>query len=152
MCLITLSTGVHASLCIVDKSWDGVWENNDPKTRSITTISIKRECLFDNTSINHGNGLISHRSVPRVVFHTKAWGKCHPRNCYWGSREGVSTGRGVRTNRIKTIYKQGFADKTLRLIKINGGRRLLVHLHNVFKDKSGRKNYFNKLYFTKKDK
>ena len=150
MCLTSFSVGAHAGLCVVDKSWDGVWENRDKNTRSITTLSIKRECQTANISFDRGGGLISHRSGVKVVFHTKAWGKCHPKNCYWGSREGMSFERGAMTDRIKITYKQGFADKTLRLRKTNGNQHLLVHLYNVFKDKSGRKNYSNTLYFTKR--
>ena len=76
-------------LPVVDNSlkFIGNWSNENPNTRGITKVQIFKS-----------NG--------KVYVHI--WGKCHPADCDWGSKEGFFTDRLLRVN-----WNQGFVNREI---------------------------------------
>lgn len=146
-----LPSAASAGQCL-DLGWNGLWKNTDENTRGITQLHIRMECRDATEHVDNGNGTSTIRHAVKTIYHVKTWGKCHPSDCRWGSREGALHIPSPGNYQVKARYDQGFADKFLTISEVASGSRagqLRVRLYNRFKDNSGRRNYV-KVYYLKK--
>jgi len=76
-------------------------------------------------------------------FQVQGFGKCHPTDCDWGKTSldflGTDVSDKTPDSGIAT-WNFGFMDSTLHIVKNND--QLLAQIYNVFKDNSGRENYW----------
>jgi len=93
----------------------GSWISTNPNTRSLT-----RAKLFKS-----GSGLYVH-----------LWGKCHPRDCDWGSIRAR-----VSSNQLKLTWNKGFVTRvmTIRGLNYRNGRynKLRIKTTNYYNDSRG---------------
>ncbi len=100
------------------KEFTGTWKNIDPNTGGITTLKI---------------------SANRDTINVRAWGKCHPEDCDWGTVQAKGYGSNVSANLPKTAkaltaeFVTHF-NRTLMAIKPLPGRMLLVEVFTHFKN------------------
>ncbi|MGF1579410.1 MAG: hypothetical protein ACFCD0_08615 [Gemmataceae bacterium] len=100
---------------------NGFWRNTDKNTRGVTKLLVT----------GSGNN-----------YTIRAWGKCHPSDCYWGSRKLHVLGTSVssKTKRYGfAVYNQKFAVKYMSLRRV--GNYLIAEINTIFLDNSGRSNY-----------
>jgi hypothetical protein len=100
---------------------EGEWANVDLRTRGLTKLVISKT----------ENG-----------WSIGAWGKCHPRDCSWGSVVLAPLGSSVEDysfNHGFAVWNAGFATKYVTLKLGNG--QLTVETINIFRDRSGRAHY-----------
>lgn len=111
----------------------GEWDSTNEKTRGIVKLVISKG--------EGGVGLI-----------VRAYGACSPSPCDWGEVEGqiFSLGIGLRAaEAFKAFYDFGFME-TFLAAYLNK-RILVVDAYNVFKDQSGRAQYFLRDHFYQKE-
>ncbi len=99
---------------------EGEWINVDLRTRGLTRLSISKQ----------GAG-----------WAIAAWGKCHPKDCVWGSTVLAPLGSSVddfSLNQGFAIWNAGFATKYVTLEFGNG--HLAADVITIFRDRSGRAN------------
>lgn len=100
---------------------EGEWISVNPRTRGITSIIVSKD----------GSG-----------WSIQAWGKCHPRDCVWGSVALTPIGESVEDvsfNRGFAIWDAGFAVKYVTLTVVKD--RLTAETITVFKDRSRRASF-----------
>ena len=73
-----------------------------------------------------------------------AWGACHPQDCDWGERPLIL----ATTGPCSTDVQRGFATwdtsfATKHVVVRMGRRTLVAETYTLFKDRSGRSNYFS---------
>jgi len=110
---------------------EGEWANVDLRTRGLTKLVISK------TETGWGIG---------------AWGKCHPRDCTWGSAVLAPLGSSVEDysfNQGFAVWKAGFATKYVTLTLSNG--QLTAETITIFCDRSGRANVRHKGVFQRTD-
>jgi len=114
-------------------------------------MQIDFECRDASRRVDNGNGTSTIIYAVEPVYRVRTWGKCHPNDCDWRTRNGeFKVNRG--NHRVDVVYNQGFAVKTLRISKIRSGSRagqLRVTLFNRFTDNSGRRDY-TRVYYLKR--
>ncbi len=100
---------------------EGEWISVNPRTRGISSIVVSQD----------GSG-----------WSVEAWGKCHPRDCVWGSVALTPIGESVEDgsfNRGFAIWDAGFA---LKYVTFTVNRdRLTAETITVFKDRSRRASF-----------
>ena len=125
VCCLLLLFFSTASLAGLNE-FSGKWKNVDPNTRGITTLDIK---------------------VRGKDVSVRAWGKCHPTDCDWGTVKGIAYGTSVSSDLIRTakvltaVFKSGFSE-TLLVIKARRNM-LKVESYTHFTDGSNRTDYWN---------
>lgn len=118
--------------------FEGNWENVDSNTSGVTKLNIKTLNLF-------GTNIVTLR----------AFGKCHPTDCDWGTVVATAYAPNVSSNLETTAraltasYNPGFATK-LVVVRPLSGDRLQADIYTRFTDGSGRTNY-NATYFFKRE-
>ena len=85
----------------------GVWVNVDANTRGVTRVVVLRK---------DGHAFV------------RAWGKCHPEDCYWGESPASSEGSLLK---VTWRWTAGERDMSLRL----DGTTLNAETVNVYDDK-----------------
>jgi hypothetical protein len=109
--------------------FEGNWVNVDPNTSGVTKLNINEFSLF-------GIRIIS----------VRAWGKCSPTDCDWGTVGATAYAPGVSSNlettarALTATYNPGFAVKSVVIRPVRGGR-LQADIYTKFTDGSGRTNY-----------
>jgi hypothetical protein len=106
----------------------GQWTNADEDTRDITRLEI-------------GSSLTG--------VELKVWGKCHPRDCDWGSPvrvENVDTAKGS----MQVWWDHRFARRNQKFA-LQADGRLQVVTQTHFVDRSNRKDYQSIEYFVRGD-
>ena len=99
----------QAGLCAVGQVKEvGTWRNPDNRTRGITRAVFSEECRDNSRTVCDGD-ICSRTFGVKLVYTAKLWGKCHPRDCYWGKVEGTYTS----TNWLRFRYNHGFARRTV---------------------------------------
>jgi hypothetical protein len=93
----------------------GKWTNTNRNTRGVTTLDIT----------------VKGRTV---TIH--AWGKCHPKDCDWGT----ISARYLKNGTLQAAYKTKIAIRTL-LFTMTGKNMMKAQVLTHFIDKSGRKDY-----------
>lgn len=149
--MMFLPSFAHAGQCI-DLGMDGVWRNTDSNTRGITKMRINLECRDVSRRVDNGNGTSTITYAVKPIYRVHTWGKCHPNDCDWRTRDGLVNVTSQGNHRVDVSYNQGFAVKTLKLSKVLSGSRagqLRVSLLNRFTDNSGRRNY-TRVYYLKR--
>jgi hypothetical protein len=107
---------VAAGLCTLAAASDqfnGRWVNEDPNTRSITSVEIRSD---------------------QEKLKVRIWGACRPVDCEWGE----STAEGDNQRYLLT-WKTSFATRTQDLT-LEGDNRLRIVTRTTFTDNSGRPN------------
>lgn len=100
---------------------EGDWVNVDSSTGGITRLVI---------------------SKTETGWGIEAWGKCHPKDCVWGSVVLDPLGSSVADYSFKqgfAVWNAGFATTYVTLILTRG--RLTAETITIFRDRSGRANY-----------
>jgi hypothetical protein len=121
------------AICVASQ-FEGSWKNINPNTNAMTRVDISFTCndviLCDQYGNCTGGG--SGHTV-------KAWGKCHPTDCYWGSRVATSVSGGW----LKAVYNFGFKTSTvwLKTYVYYGRTYLRVYVNNDFTPADGRTDY-----------
>lgn len=111
----------------------GRWKNIDTNTGGITTLEISK-----------ANNLVK----------VRAWGKCSPQDCDWGTVDGYTYAPDVSSNiessakAVTATFNPGFS-QTLLVIHPNGNN-LQVEVLTRFTDNSNRSNY-SQVYSFKRD-
>jgi len=108
----------------------GEWASTNEATRGIVKLVIG----------SRGGGLA-----------VRAYGACTPSPCDWGEAEGQAFSLGVSSGEaaaFKAFYDFGFME-TFLAAYLNK-RILVVDTYNVFKDQSGRAQYFLRDHFYQK--
>jgi len=106
------------------------WKNVNPNTRGITKIKTL---------------------VRGTKMYVQAWGKCHPRDCDWGTVKAYAYGPNVsanlsaEANALTAVFRSGFSE-TLMVIRPSGRDRLSVSVYTHFTDNSRRTDYSS--YYT----
>jgi hypothetical protein len=106
----------------------GTWHNTDKETRGIVRLVL---------SGGAEGGLSVH-----------AFGACEPSPCDWGVARGEPFSAGVAQRQAMAFtatYDFGFMETSLA-VYYKGGI-LVLDSFNVFKDGSGRSNYFTREFF-----
>lgn len=106
--------------CVTPDIRDGLYENVDPNTRSITTISLEFVCGTSYRDNGDGTGTIIHGGD--IHWNLRLWGSCHPTDCDWGTVRGESDTVG----RILAAYDQGFATRSVAVVPEGPGQVQLV--------------------------
>lgn len=124
--LIGVFLGLLASSALAALSdFAGDWTNVNSSTRSLTRL---------------------HLAVSGANVTVRAWGKCHPQDCDWGTEPGVPYSPAVGSPpaaaaiAVSTEFTTGFSRSILILRAARGGR-LTAQLFTRFTDQSGRSNY-----------
>lgn len=91
----------------------GKWVNADPETRGITKLAV---------------GIVDHK----IVVHM--WGKCHPRDCYWGSVTAAVPQNS--TDRLQVTWISTFKNEFQTLTLTD--QRLTLQGKCFYTDDSGR--------------
>lgn len=130
--VIATPTSAHAA-CI-NSPFQGNWKNIDANTRSMTRVSVSFTCNDTVLCDIHG-----HCTYPGTSHAVKAWGRCHPTDCYWGSRPATS----LSGDWLKAVYNFGFKTSTVRLktYEYYGKTYLRVYVNNDFTPSDGRADY-----------
>lgn len=103
----------------------GSWKNRDANTKSVTTLKI------------HLNG-------GRLRVH--AWGKCHPKDCDWGTVNGhaygpqASSDLNASAKTVTAVFRTGFSE-TIVVLHSKSRNRLHANIYTRFRDNSGRTAY-----------
>lgn len=116
-CLVV--PGICAAQAPAAKKWLGEWDNTDASTRSTTKLKI-----------DHVDG--------KLVIH--GFGKCHPRDCDWGT---TPLHLAVVTDRVNELiglasWDEGFKEHHI-ILRLGSGK-LAVESIDIYKDASGRAN------------
>jgi hypothetical protein len=106
---------VKQPVVLAKTTFQGVWQNKDPATRSITKLEIKQ-------------------SGDKVTVH--AWGKCHPKDCDWGEESGA-----MRKNTASVAWDQGFVVRKMTLTL--QGKDLTVLTDSTYRDNRPRRQSRN---------
>ena len=120
--LLLLMTSSVTSASI--NQFAGKWKNADANTAGLTTIEIE----------------VKGKSVG-----IRAWGKCHPSDCFWGYARGTAYAASVQSNladdaqAISTIYLMSFSQIILIIRSVEDGQ-IEVEVLTNFTDQSGRAN------------
>jgi len=93
----------------------GTWNNVNPNTKGITKLVI---------------------SVKGSTATAHAWGKCHPKDCDWGTVRA----RYYKNNSLRAAYRTKIATRSL-VLTLKGKNSLKAQVLTHFVDKSGRKDY-----------
>lgn len=126
--ILLASNEVFASIA----AFTGHWRNVDTNTSGVTRLVIK----------SRGFG---------ITVHT--WGKCHPRDCDWGNKQGVVYGPSVGANIMQTasamtvVYKENYK-VTILVLKVHRGH-LSADVFTRFTDNSHRSAYVNSYQFVR---
>lgn len=110
---------------------EGEWVNVDVRTRGLTKLVI---------------------SKTEKGWNIGAWGKCHPKDCVWGSTVLAPFGSSVEDysfNQGFATWNTGFATKYVTLTLAEG--QLTAKTITIFRDRSGRANFQNLDVFQKAD-
>lgn len=94
----------------------GQWDNTDPNTRGITRVEVFKK-----------DG----------KMRVRAWGRCHPTECYWGESEANSIIDGEPF--LHVLWMESFKDETQKITIAPSGE-LKVESSCHFTDDSGRKD------------
>lgn len=108
------------------QDWIGNWYNEDSSTPGITKFKILKE----------GSDLV-----------VQMWGKCHPKDCYWGE-EKVSI-NSAKNNLLRVKWNPTHAVKE-QVINSIDANRLKVTTNTTFIDNSGRNSYSSTEYFNRR--
>jgi hypothetical protein len=101
-------------------TFEGIWSNQDPETRGITTIAIRSE-----EAIN----------ADRKTLVVHMWGSCTPSDCDWG--EQTASVADASDGMFELTWAPGYKIETQQLSLLSDGRlRVAGHVH--FIDNSGR--------------
>lgn len=104
--------------------FDGLWINQDKKTRSITKCTI---------------------NYKDKRYYVKVWGACVPADCEWEERSSEILETKVK--KFDIIWDHGFAERSFTLEMID--ERLKLTERSEYKDNSGRANFVLIEYFVK---
>lgn len=121
-CIFLIATSVFSAGL---NDFAGTWKNVDQNTRGITTLKI---------------------SVRGTRVTVQAWGKCHPKDCDWGSARAYPYAPSVSSNlqsqarAVTAVFKTTF-NESLIVISKSGSNRLRAGVYTRFTDNSGRSNY-----------
>lgn len=113
-------------------AFTGHWRNVDNNTSGVTRLDIMRS---------------------GVEINVHAWGKCHPRDCDWGNKQGVVYGPSVGANVMQTasavtvVYKTSYK-VTIMVLKVHRGG-LRADVFTRFTDNSHRSAYVNSYQFVR---
>lgn len=127
-CVFLMTTSVFSAGL---NDFAGTWENVDQNTRGVTTLKI---------------------NVSGVKVKVQAWGKCHPKDCDWGTvraypyASSVSSNLQSQAGAITALFKTNFSE-SLIVISKSGSNRLKAGVYTRFTDNSGRSNYMNAYTF-----
>ena len=136
----TLSVSKSASALCVVNPMDGVWQNIDANTRSITKVEYRTHCNDTRVCDQYGNC----SPVPNSIAAIRLFGACSPTACDWGWSPVY---RHATAPWNYTIYNQGFARREVFVQYSNN--QLTVFVRTKFTDNSGRQNYETWNYFKK---
>jgi|GEM_PF-1756497 len=129
--LLTVSSFLLLLLLHQSVSWasinqfNGTWVNMNSNTRGITKMEISHQ----------GSAIKLH-----------AWGKCHPKDCDWGTVPAFLFAPNVSADMMQTgkamsaMFKTSFS-QTLVIVKPAGKNRLKAETFTRFTDGSNRSNY-----------
>jgi hypothetical protein len=101
------------------------WNNVKRTTKGITTLDISSKGRM-------------------VTIH--AWGKCHPKDCDWGTVKA----RYYKNNSLRAVYKTKIATRSL-VLTLQGKNSLKASVKTHYTDKSGRKDRKNTYTFKRAD-
>ena len=87
--LSILSNQVYAGMCLPPPA-QGAWENRDSGTQGITKLNFRMECRDVSTTTCSENTCSVTITAVEPHYFIHLWGSCHPMDCDWGEREGVS--------------------------------------------------------------
>jgi len=99
---------------------EGEWVNVDSRTRGLTRLVISKS---------------------EKGWSIEAWGKCHPKDCVWGTTFLAPLGSSVEdhsSNQGFAIWKAGFATKYVTVTLGDG--QMAAEIITIFCDRSGRAN------------
>lgn len=111
---------IAGSVISIRADIEGEWVNVDPNTRGITRLMITRS---------------------NSRWSIAAWGKCHPRDCVWGSTILEPLGGTVEDFSFEqgfAMWNAGFATKYIT-VSIDSSR-LMAQTVTIFRDRSRRAN------------
>ena len=100
---------------------EGEWLNRDSNTRGLTRLVISRS---------------------EKGWNIGAWGKCHPKDCVWGSAVLVPLGNSVEDHSSDqgfAVWNTSFATRYMTLTFEDG--KLAAEMITIFRDRSGRANF-----------
>lgn len=89
-----------AAQCAVQPE-DGSWVNLNPNTRGITHVNLRFTCQ---DQVLNGQPF-----PPGPPWHIHIFGKCHPRDCDWGTVGAQRASNG----QITGTFNQGFATRSV---------------------------------------
>ncbi len=125
--------GDAQALCRAYGPQSGSWVNTDRNTREITRLRINYSC--NDTAAIPVDATPAERAeiLSRVGANwtVRLWGKCHPRDCSWGSASARPMPSGGIQN-LYAAYNQGFA--TRRIVMRQQGNRLQLILTSAYRD------------------
>jgi hypothetical protein len=130
---VTATAQPAHALCVATEL-PGSWHNINANTNAMTRVDVAFTCndviLCDTNGNCSGGG---------SGYTVKAWGKCYPTDCYWGSRTAASAGDGW----IRAVYDFGFKTSTvwLKTYSYYGRTYLRVYVYNDFTPADGRTDY-----------
>lgn len=124
--LVGAFLGLFASSALAALSdFAGDWKNVNSATRSLTRLHLTV-------------------SGPHVTV--RAWGRCHPQDCDWGTQQAVpyspttSAPPATAAVAVSAVFTTNFSETTL-ILRSSQGSRLIAQLFTRFTDQSGRSNY-----------
>ena len=81
-------------------------------------------------------------NVRNMEWKIKAWGKCHPTDCFWGEVNIALLGSSVIDKAVGYgLATWDFNISTVFLTVKLDGDKLIVQNYSIFKDNSERSNY-----------
>lgn len=125
--LVAASDGAQA-LCVA-QDLNGTFHNINSATRGVTRVRLTFPC-YD-----------TGRRTGPVVW-VQVWGKCHPRDCYWGRVRGTARWNNTLHQyiQVQARFRPSFAVKTVIVRRATRRVARLWH-HTHFTDRSGRRDY-----------
>jgi len=139
--LAVAPSGNASALCAASPI-QGNWHNTDATTRSMTRVDISqncddvRHCDADTGICTGGTG---------SSFTISAYGKCHPTDCAWGTRNLTDAGTGW----YRAVYGFGFKTSSVwvKTYSYYGLTYLRVWVYNDFTPADGRADYTTDEWF-----
>lgn len=98
----------------------GLWVNADKNTRGVTKFFIRKE---------------------NDEFIIQMWGKCHPRDCYWGT-----TNANIQPQ-LNAIWNQGYCEETQLFEIFDNGNKIKLSTATHYTDNSERADQVFVYYF-----
>lgn len=112
--------------------YNGKWRNIDEQTKGVTEVLIK---ATDANSLS-----------------IQVWGKCHPKNCNWGTNKSVAFAPSVSsslretTSAILSIYSFSHSLKTIVIKPLVYNKKISIEVFTEFPASDTRTDYYSIYY------